>query len=115
MKPTVAAGLAEHQPGHGLTRAFAVDPDIYERELAVIWRRSWLFAGPSAQARHPGDFFLFELGDDSLVIVRDGANRLHALHNTCRHRGMRDATPRKGTSRDCGAPTTSGPTHSTGG
>ena len=77
-----------HRPGHALPRAFAIDPDIHSFELDAIWRSSWLFAGPSCQAAEPGDFVRFDVGDDSTVLVRDESGQLHALHNTCRHRGM---------------------------
>jgi len=86
--PALARALAEHTPGHALARAFHTDRSIFEHELAAIWRASWLFAGVSAEAAEPGEFFLLEFGDDSIIIVRDGAGELHALHNSCRHRGM---------------------------
>lgn len=85
----LARALAEQRPGHALGRAFHVDPAIHAHELAAIWRRSWLFCGASAQAPQAGDYFTFALGEDSIVVVRDDAGALHALHNTCRHRGMR--------------------------
>ena len=81
--------LAERRPGHALPRAFAVDPDIHARELDAIWRASWLFAGVSAQAREPGDFFSLQLAaGDSVIVARGEDGELRALHNTCRHRGM---------------------------
>ena len=84
----LARALAGHQPGHALARAFHLDREIYEHEIATIWRASWLFAGTTAQAAEPGDFFVLELDDDSIIVVRDERGQLHALHNTCRHRGM---------------------------
>ena len=85
---SLQAALARYQPGHALPQAFHTDPEIHAREIELIWRRSWLFAGFSIQARTPGSFFRFDLGDDSLVIARGEQGVLHALHNTCRHRGM---------------------------
>ncbi|HUA04587.1 MAG TPA: aromatic ring-hydroxylating dioxygenase subunit alpha [Solirubrobacteraceae bacterium] len=85
---SLGAALRERRPGHALPRAFHLDPSIYEYELETIWRRSWLLAGCSAQAPGPGDFFRFDLGDHSVVFVRDETGALNALHNTCRHRGM---------------------------
>lgn len=85
----VTDALTEYRPGHGLPRAFALDADIHAHELATIWRASWLFAGVSAQAREPGDFFRFDLAaGDSVVVVRGEDGALRGLHNTCRHRGM---------------------------
>lgn len=85
---SLTAALGQHRAGHALPRIFHLDESIYEYELETIWRRSWLLAGCSAQAPKHGDFFRFDLGDHSLVFVRDEAGSLHALHNTCRHRGM---------------------------
>jgi Rieske 2Fe-2S family protein len=85
---TLDRALAEHRRGHALARAFHVDSEIFEHELERIWRRSWLYAGPVAACSEPGQYFRFDLGDDSLIIVRDERRELHALHNTCRHRGM---------------------------
>lgn len=84
----LSEALAEHRAGHALPRAFTVDPDIYAEELDAIWSRSWLCAGSAAQAPAPGDFFRFDLDRYSLVLVRDSRGDLHAVHNTCRHRGM---------------------------
>ena len=84
----LGAALSGHRPGHALPGAFAVDPEIYDHELDAIWRAGWLCVGASAQAAAPGEFFRFELDRHSLIVVRDGEGRLHALHNTCRHRGM---------------------------
>ena len=82
------SACAEHRRGHALPRAFAIDSEIFAHELETVWYASWLLAGTSAQAPEPGDFFRFDLGDDSIVLVRDESGVLHALHNTCRHRGM---------------------------
>jgi glycine betaine catabolism A len=88
LPPALARALAGQRPGHALAREFHIDAEIYEHELATIWRASWLFAGCSIQAAAAGDFFVFELGDDAIIVVRDATGSLHALHNVCRHRGM---------------------------
>jgi nitrite reductase/ring-hydroxylating ferredoxin subunit len=85
----VRAALAQHRGGHALPQAFALSPAIHAHELDTIWRASWLFGGPSAQVRLPGDFFRLDMvAGDSVIIVRGEDGELHGLHNTCRHRGM---------------------------
>jgi Rieske 2Fe-2S family protein len=86
---TLDQALCGYRPGHALSRDFHVDATIYAEEIERVWRHSWLFAGFSIEAVHPGHFFSFELGDDALLIVRGDDGRLHALHNSCRHRGSR--------------------------
>jgi glycine betaine catabolism A len=88
IRPTeLDAALAEHRDGFALPRAFQLERAIYDYEIEAIWRQSWLYAGPAADATDPGQFFRFDLGDDSVLIVRGEDGELHALHNTCRHRG----------------------------
>jgi Rieske 2Fe-2S family protein len=81
--------LAEHRRGFSLQAAFYTDPEVYRLDLDRIWRRAWLFAGHACQAPRPGDFFTVGIDTDSIVIVRDESGVLHALRNTCRHRGAR--------------------------
>ena len=81
--------IAEHKPGHALSREFQTDPGIYRLDLERVWRRGWLFAGHTCQVKRPGDYFVFDLDTDSIIVIRGDDERLHALHNTCRHRGMK--------------------------
>jgi Rieske 2Fe-2S family protein len=81
--------IAEHKAGYALQREFQTDPGIYQLDLDRIWRRGWLFAGHSCEIERPGDYFVFDVDTDSIIVIRDDAERVLALHNTCRHRGMR--------------------------
>lgn len=81
--------IAMHKPGHALPREFQTDPGIYRLDLERIWRRGWLFAGHTCQVKNPGDYFVFDIDTDSLIVIRGDDGRIHALHNTCRHRGSR--------------------------
>jgi len=81
--------IAEHKPGFALQREFQTSAEIYQLDLERIWRRGWLFAGHTCQVKQPGDYFVLDIADDSLVVIRGDDDRIHALHNTCRHRGMR--------------------------
>ena len=74
---------------------FAMHPYFYasevtfETELSEILFKSWLYAGHASQVSNPGDFVQYRLGRDAVVICRDLEGALHALVNTCRHRGAR--------------------------
>ena len=81
--------IAAHKHGHALQREFQTDPGIYELDLERIWRRGWLFAGHTCQIKKPGDYFVFDVDRDSIIVIRGDDGRIHALHNTCRHRGMK--------------------------
>ena len=81
--------IAEHRPCHALQREFQTDGNIYQLELERIWRRGWLFVGHTCQVKSPGDYFVFEIDTDSIIVIRGDDGQIHALHNTCRHRGMK--------------------------
>ena len=77
------------RPGFAIDAYFYRSPVVYRKELDEILYRSWLYAGHVSQVAKPGDCFTYELGEDSVVVVRDGRGEIHALMNVCRHRGAR--------------------------
>jgi Rieske 2Fe-2S family protein len=81
--------IAQHTKGFALQREFQTDPGIYQLDLERIWRRGWLFAGHTCEVKRPGDYFVFDVDADSIIVIRGDAGRVNALHNTCRHRGMK--------------------------
>ena len=80
---------AAHQPGFSLDNTFYCSPEIFARDLEFIFMRSWLYVGHVSQIPSHGDFFLFELAAESVIVVRDELDAVHALANVCRHRGSR--------------------------
>jgi len=81
--------IAAHRPGWTLERAFYNDPEIYEVELEKIFVQGWLYAGHVSRIPGRGDFFLWEVAGESLIIVRGDNEQVHAFLNICRHRGTR--------------------------
>ncbi len=75
---------------HGeVSREIFVNADIYRRELEQIFGRAWLFIGHESQIPKPGDFFVSRMGEESVILTRDRAGKIHAFLNSCRHRGMK--------------------------
>ncbi len=79
--------LDSRQPNHGLPRTFYHEAALYQAEMEAIWRQGWLFAGLSCQIPNPGDYFLYNVEGDSVIIVRGDDGQVNALYNVCRHRG----------------------------
>jgi Rieske 2Fe-2S family protein len=85
----IAGLITEHQQGFALERDFYRDPDIFEREVQQIFMRSWLYVGHQCLVPAVGDYYLFELAGESVIVIRSAADRIEALLNVCRHRGSR--------------------------
>src|SRR4026208_551656 len=76
-----------------LPTEYFTSPELFAEERGKIFRGRWLYAGHVSQVEKPGDFFLFELDHESVIVLRDrseqGHGVLRAHHNFCRHRGTR--------------------------
>jgi Rieske 2Fe-2S family protein len=94
------AALAARQPaGKALLREFYTDPLIFARDISRIHLRHWLCVGHASRIPNPGDWFLFDLADESLIVVRGRDGEVRALVNVCRHRGSHVCYEREGSSR----------------
>jgi phenylpropionate dioxygenase-like ring-hydroxylating dioxygenase large terminal subunit len=72
-----------------LDRRIFSDQAVYDDEMEKIFGRSWLMIGHETLVPEPDDFFHTYMGEDPVILTRDGHGRLHALLNMCRHRGNR--------------------------
>ena len=79
--------LNNYNQGFSLEQAFYTSNDVFEAEWNSIFKKHWLYAGNTAQLPKPGDYFLYHLQNDSIIIIRSNNNEVHAHYNTCRHRG----------------------------
>ncbi len=89
MDDSVKRIFDDYREGHALPGAVYKDPEIYELEVQNIVLKSWLFVGHQSLVPARGDYFLFEVAGESVIVVRDGQGAVNALLNVCRHRGSR--------------------------
>jgi len=80
---------AQSRPAHSLSGYFYRSPVVYEAELSGIVYRSWLYAGHVSQIPAAGDFFQYEVDEDAFIVTRAEDGSIHAMVNSCRHRGAR--------------------------
>src|SRR5271167_1209450 len=64
------------------------DPDVYEREREGLWRKCWLMVGHDSEIPNRGDYMSRYMGDDRVIVTRDGNGQIRVLLNSCTHRGM---------------------------
>src|SRR5256886_7197677 len=81
-------GLIDLRLGE-ISREIFVNETIYAEEQERIFARAWLHVGHESQIPKPGDYFVSSMGEESVILCRDRAGRIHVFLNSCRHRGMK--------------------------
>lgn len=66
------------------------------REWEHMWTKVWVCAGRASDAPEPGDYFTFDLGRESILVIRQPDGSLGARYNVCMHRGNRLREPGRG-------------------
>ena len=86
------ARRVETPPGvtpHSLPAWVYNHPEMTRLEYERILKPSWQIACHISQIPESGDYVTFELGSDSVIVLREGGGGIRALRNVCRHRGTR--------------------------
>lgn len=100
MDEKTLTALIDSQPERtALKQAFYTDSDIYQRDIEEVYLKSWLYAGHLSEIPETGDWFLFEMAGESVIIVRSVDGGVSALLNVCRHRGSKICLEKRGCSR----------------
>ena len=74
-----------------------------------MWSRTWQWACRDEHIPEPGDYYVYDIGDRSAVIVRGPDGSVKAFHNACLHRGTQLKPPAtSGTARSCAVRSTAG-------
>ncbi|MDP9065342.1 MAG: aromatic ring-hydroxylating dioxygenase subunit alpha [Pseudomonadota bacterium] len=82
--------------GYSLEREFYCSDAVFAADLERVIGRKWLVAGHVDRVRNKGDYFLFKVGAESIIIVRSDAHTVNAFYNVCRHRGSLICTESQG-------------------
>jgi phenylpropionate dioxygenase-like ring-hydroxylating dioxygenase large terminal subunit len=83
-----------------VSRDAFVSREVYQRELERIFDRTWGFLAHETEIPQAGDFASRNLGSAPVIVVRDDDGKVHALLNSCRHRGAKVCRPDSGNARN---------------
>jgi glycine betaine catabolism A len=72
-----------------LPAKYYVDESYFQEELEKHFFGQWICVGRAEQISRPGNYFLREVRNESLILTRDESGKPHAFYNVCRHRGTR--------------------------
>jgi phenylpropionate dioxygenase-like ring-hydroxylating dioxygenase large terminal subunit len=73
--------------GYSLDRRFYCDDEVFAADMETVIGRKWIVAGHIDRVRNKGDYFLYKIGNESIIIVRSDDATINAFYNVCRHRG----------------------------
>lgn len=80
-QPDVDNGLDVPHPSRYHSREFM------ELEWKFLWPRVWLLAGVTADIPEVGDYTVFAIGYEEIIVVRQDDGSIKAFYNVCPHRG----------------------------
>jgi nitrite reductase/ring-hydroxylating ferredoxin subunit len=64
---------------------------FFDREMERMWPRTWQWACREEHIPEPGDYYVYEVGRHSALIVRQEDGTVAGFVNSCMHRGTKFA------------------------
>ncbi len=64
-----------------------VSREYAEAEKELLWPKVWQMAGRLEDIPNVGDFFTYNVAEESIIILRSGEDTIRAFYNVCPHRG----------------------------
>ena len=94
----IALLLGQDRLGYTLPQELYVGEQAFEFDTQVMLPSVWLYACTVAHIRKPGDWFLFEMANNSVIVIRGRDGAVRAFFNSCQHRGSRLCEEQSGSS-----------------
>lgn len=88
-KEMIGELLRARRPGFTLPGELYTSREALDADLEVFFHKHWIVVGFEADVPEPGDVRAVDVGNASLIVVRDDDGVVRAFHNVCRHRGSR--------------------------
>ena len=87
-----------------LEQCFYTDPMIYNLDIEIFFHNQWVFVGHISRIPKKGNYFLFSIGNESIIIIRENNNKINCFYNVCRHRGSHICLEEEGKLRNLVCP-----------
>ena len=58
-----------------------------DREFEKMWPRTWQWACREDHIPEPGDYYVYDVGHLSAIVLRTNEGEIKAYYNACMHRG----------------------------
>jgi benzoate/toluate 1,2-dioxygenase alpha subunit len=83
------AALRELVRPDSIHRDLYLDPELFELEMARLWRNAWIYVGHDSQVPTPGDFYTTVIGREPVIMLRGPDSKVRVLPNRCSHKGTK--------------------------
>ena len=64
-----------------------ISPEYAKAERELLWPKVWQMAGRLEDIPDVGNFFTYNILDESIIVVRTAPDKISAFYNVCPHRG----------------------------
>ncbi|TGD71056.1 aromatic ring-hydroxylating dioxygenase subunit alpha [Mangrovimicrobium sediminis] len=64
-----------------------ISPEYAAAEKELLWPRVWQMAGRVEDIPQVGDYFTYNICDESIIVIRTAPDTIKAYYNVCPHRG----------------------------
>ncbi|MBI1182414.1 MAG: Rieske 2Fe-2S domain-containing protein [Alphaproteobacteria bacterium] len=64
-----------------------VSRDFFDAEMKKLWPKVWQWACRDEHIPEVGDYYAYDIGPYSILVVRVAEDEVKAYHNSCLHRG----------------------------
>jgi len=73
--------------GYSLEQPFYISDAVFEADMDHVISQKWIMAGHVSRIPNKGDYFLYKIGGEQIIIIRENTESIRAFFNVCRHRG----------------------------
>lgn len=91
--------IENHTEGRTLSQEFYTESHIFDNEMSNIVFNEWLLVDHFSRVKNPGDYFLFNIAKESIIIIKGRDEKIRAFYNVCTHRGSRICLEDEGTKK----------------
>jgi phenylpropionate dioxygenase-like ring-hydroxylating dioxygenase large terminal subunit len=80
-----------------------ISREVLAREKEKLFPKVWQIVCRLEEIPNVGDFFTYDIGEDSILVVRSAADKVQAHFNVCQHRGrqLKEGCGNTGASIQC--------------
>ena len=82
--------------GYSLEQEFYTSEAVFTADFEQVIGKKWIVAGHVSRIPNKGDYFLFRIGAEQIIVIRENESSVRAFFNVCRHRGSTICTAESG-------------------